>query len=159
MHSFTETQKKTWCEAPLLRPHLYNLKPHFHFSQPSLPSPRSRSPNFGKMEVWKICWKTNLSFQQKRISQHTCILCSKFVDGGNFLSSFVQDCVSCSKGHGWGSFKNSGAKCICSSCDRNLLLEITTRKQRCFMEGCEAVLEVNEEIVKERVRNRGIFQR
>jgi hypothetical protein len=38
-----------------------------------------------------------------------------------------------------------------------LVGEITKRKQRCFVDGCEAVLEVDEEIVRERVRNRGIF--
>lgn len=67
--------------------------------------------------------------------------------------------MSCSRGHDWESFKNGGQKCICSACDRNLLVGITMRKQRCFVEECGALLEVDEKVVKERMRDSTIFER
>jgi hypothetical protein len=115
-----------------------------------------------KMDIWKVCWKINLCFQTKLQSQHTCIVCGKVEVKGRYLSSFVHHAVFCEKRHRWTSFGKivwHSQKCICNTCDREMLMHITMRKQTCFAEGCESILNIDERAVKEGVKDKILLER
>jgi hypothetical protein len=114
------------------------------------------------MDIWILCWKLNLEFQTKLSSLHKCIVCGSDVKGGPYVSNFVSDAVFCGQHHRWDSFGKDAAhsrKCICTTCDEDLLMSITMRKQKCFAEGCESVLNIDKGVVREKVADEELIEK
>jgi hypothetical protein len=105
------------------------------------------------MDEWIICWKVNLGFQVKQTSKQSCVSCGKLEETGRYLSTFVKDIVSCRKYHGW---KQTGL--ICTDCDRDMVLKITLRKQKCFAEGCELILNIDSQALSGKVKDEHLLK-
>ncbi|OCL02941.1 hypothetical protein AOQ84DRAFT_420999 [Glonium stellatum] len=105
------------------------------------------------LEAWTLCWKVNLAFHKAIKKGHwKCIVCRKEQEDSKiiFRSEFGQQAVACSAGHCndyW--FWSNGLAGPCHECDPDLVLNISKRKQKCFVEHCHRILNVNEQVVKD----------
>jgi len=100
-----------------------------------------------------LCWKVNLGFQVKQTSQQSCVACGKLEETGRYLSTFVKDIVSCRKNHAW---ERTGL--VCTGCDRDMVLNITLRKQKCFAEGCELILNIDSQAMRGKVKDENLLK-
>jgi hypothetical protein len=103
-------------------------------------------------ENWKLCFNINLTFQVlTKAGTWGCLGCNSVNTSPDpsYRSNFPIIAASCPAGH--NSRMNIEAVGACPSCDQDLVLKISTRKQECFQEGCRRLLVVKEEVVKKRV--------
>ncbi|KAF2803117.1 uncharacterized protein BDZ99DRAFT_453887 [Mytilinidion resinicola] len=103
-------------------------------------------------ENWKLCFNINLSFQVlTKAGTWQCLGCDTTHTSPNpsYRSNFPIIAAECPAGH--NNRLNIEAVGACPSCDQDLVLNISTRKQECFQEGCRRLLVVKEEVVKPRV--------
>lgn len=107
------------------------------------------------LEDWTLCWKVNLVFHKAIKKGHwKCIVCYKEHEDSEigFRSEFGQQAVACSAGHCddlW--FWSNGLSGPCPECDQDLVLNISRRKQECFKEQCHRILNINVQVIKDRL--------
>jgi hypothetical protein len=85
-----------------------------------------------------------------------CFLCGKTQASSNYHSTFLRDATSCRRGHTWSDWAKFGS-CICNICDKDNVLDITKRKKKCFIEGCESLLNVSETVVESKIDDKSIL--
>ncbi len=78
------------------------------------------------------------------------MVCGKAQPPGRYHSTFVRDATSCRRGHTWRDWAKIGS-CICNFCDKEIVLDITKREKKCFVEGCESLLNVLVNVVERKV--------
>ena len=107
------------------------------------------------LEDWTLCWKVNLVFHKAiKKGSWKCVVCHKEHEDSeiSFRSEFGQQAVACSAGHCddfW--FWSNGLSGPCPECDQDLVLNISRRKQKCFEEQCHRILNINVQVIKDRL--------
>ncbi len=81
--------------------------------------------------------------------------CGKAQPSGSYYSTFVRDATSCRRGHTWSDWAELGC-CICNVCDKDNVHDITKREKRCFVEGCESLLNVAVKVVEAKLDDESI---
>jgi hypothetical protein len=112
-----------------------------------------------EFEAWKICWEVNMlpCIQLEVPVNQTChcIFCKKAfctassaADGAGYVSIFAIVATRCTSGHepyAWVQSENGG---VCPSCDTDLVLKISQRKQTCWENDCRKFLLVDTDLVR-----------
>ena len=96
-------------------------------------------------DLWWLCWTVNSLFATKYGGRAKCLKCGKSIStGSGWRSEFVATAVKSQCNHTRKGF-------LCGVCDENIVRLITKAEQECFVEGCEALLEVDDVVVKKRL--------
>jgi hypothetical protein len=111
-----------------------------------------------EVDDWTLCWEINLQFHKKVSRNLTCMLCGKEQPGGTYYSSFVRDTTRCRQNHTWANWTEEG-HCICNLCDMEMVLNITLRRRKCFVEGCESLLNVDREVVSNEIEDEKLLEK
>jgi hypothetical protein len=124
---------------------------------------------------WVLCWRVDLNFHEQKSNTGTCLVCSKEVAKGSYVSTFAHDALQCRR-HGLSFPELLYAKrapvecvstthydlgrvgCICSFCNKDVLLNSTLRKQKCFRSGCECFVNIDEKIVRTKVEDAKLLE-
>src|SRR2546423_2850958 len=99
---------------------------------------------------WRICWRINAAFSAAFVNDQatTCIKCSAQIapDTLPYRSSFVSSAVGSSCAH-----IRSGS--LCSDCDMDMVFKVTRGEEKCFSQGCDAILNVESSVVSAALSN------
>jgi hypothetical protein len=98
-----------------------------------------------EFENWIICYRVTTAFAAEFIGNHreTCIKCSNEIplDSLRYRSTFVARAVL-------SSCRHLRLGSLCSKCEMDIVFRITRGEEKCFNEGCDAILQVDESAVK-----------
>jgi len=101
---------------------------------------------------WVLCWKIDLHFHRRTTYPSVCLICAKTVGSGSYVSTFVQEATECRRHEQiFPDASGPEKKSICSFCNKDLLLNVTLRKQKCFSSDCGCFASVKEKIVRAKV--------
>ena len=114
------------------------------------------TPSGAELDDWTLCWEVNLRFHARMWWSLDCYVCGKTQASGNYHSNFLRDATSCRRGHSWKDWAKVGS-CICNICDRDIVLDITRREEKCFVDGCESFLDVSVGVVEGKIDDEDIF--
>ncbi|KAH8654592.1 hypothetical protein BGZ60DRAFT_532960 [Tricladium varicosporioides] len=108
-------------------------------------------------EGWTICWEVNKRFQVQRKHSTSydcvCVGCNRRTQtwSSKYRSEFPSLAVQCFEGHlKW--MKGTEAD-ICGRCNQDFTLKVSSRSQRCAIDGCRRLLIVDEDVVRKRLES------
>lgn len=108
-----------------------------------------------EMDDWTVCWDINIHFHE-RCDCLDCYICGKRQASSNYRSNFLRDATSCRKGHTWRDWAKN-TSCICNICDIDNVLTVTKREKKCFVEGCESLLNVAVKVVEDKIDDESVL--
>lgn len=109
-----------------------------------------------ELDEWTLCWEVNLPFRDQMWYKLDCFSCGKTQVPSYYHSTFLRDATTCGKGHFWCDWAKIGS-CICNICDKDIVLDVTKREKKCFIEGCESLLNVTIDVVEGKIDDEDLF--
>ena len=114
---------------------------------------------------WQICWMIHVEFFTSVTGPQKCFVCSK-VDataGSTYRSTFATEATRCTGGHSQleptsilrslSRVPNSPQLSLCDTCDYTYILDVVKGNHQCRRNECKRRLQINEAVVKEKVKS------